>query len=257
MILKEFQELLSELDAEELEELYEAFKKVLNSDLYFEYENFEIHHDYTYFNGRREYTYGLFLEIDRVRKNLLLKEDINNLVKVRGIVSNVKFYANTALFCLSPCIIDGEDIGHTWVRYSPEFKKIKYNSTVSFYTQIKRYGNGKSGVDWQEVSRVEVVGGDNSPLYNIPLQNSEMRLDMPDSLVYVPRDRSSFSFGYLKFDNEFVYKIRSEELLFDDKVVCLGPETKNKINELLLFEWLCKLEDWEFWGFANRQKKEG
>ena len=219
-----------------------------------------------------------YLELERLKKNEVLKDSINKTVKVAGIVSNVKMNSNSALFCLSPCEVNGEEIGHTWVRYSPAFKGVNNGSTVIFYSEIKRYGDlkNKSGVNWQEVSYVRMRGGDNASLYEIPLsvknilnvntkRNERIEFMMetgidPNDIIlkYIPSGRASYSLHRLKFESnmselKLSFHTFEKELIINSKYIIIpDKETQSQIDKLLLFEWLSKLEDWEFWGFANR-----
>ena len=272
-----------DLSEEEFDELYEKLETLKDSEKYFiinvEGKKYKVATEHAY------------LEIERLKKNDTLKNSINKTVKVAGIVSNVKMHANTALFCLSPCEIDGVEIGHTWVRYSPDFKGIKYGSTVIFYSEIKKYGdfNNKSGVNWQEHSYIRMRGGNNAPLYNISLGirdisfakhyhakpyenayysfNQDFSVDLSNiTLKYKPQNRDFFSYKHLFFqdvyydDNKsnikdplhFVYNTLDRELVVNSKYsIITDRETEEKLNCLLLFEWLSKLEDWEFWGYTQ------
>ena len=141
-------EVASSLDEDEFNELFEKMKELKETDYYFIINT-----------GEKKYrvvTEHAYLELERLKKNELLRNSIDKTVKVKGLVSNIKMHGNSALFCLSPCEIDDVDIGHTWVRYSPAFKGIKYGSTVVFYSEITKYGdfNNKSGVNWQEFSYI-------------------------------------------------------------------------------------------------------
>ena len=285
--LRIFSEIISNFSENEEDEFFEAMKEIRGKDLSFSYDNITVYNDYVIidYNGQK---YGIvtdhaYLELERIRKNRILRSSVNKTVKVVGVVGNVKMYSNTALFCLSPCIINETDIGHTWTRYSPAFKNIKYGSTICFYSEIKTYGDlsNKSGVNWQEITYIRMKGGDNSPFYKIPLKANGLQyatewLDAnePDispvkayreeigvslssvNLNYVPAGRDTFNLRRLRFQDDkginIAYHPFEKELVFNSKyAISPEKETQNKIDSLLLFEWMAKLEDWEFWGYTK------
>lgn len=241
------------LDEEDAEELYERVKS-----LYGKEEKFILN-----IEGEKcvLITEHAFLELERLRKNKILNSSVNKTVKVKGVVSDVKLYSNTALFCLSPCEVNGIDIGHTWVRYTPSFKNIKLGTVATFYSEIKRYGDlgNKSGVNWNEISYVRMKGGDNSPLYSIPIHDSKS--DYPDwdkeqELLYKPSP-SNHTLKALRFcdiDGESViyHTLSNKLVLGPGYIIKPGREEQHKLDSLLLFEWLARLEDWEFWWWARR-----
>ena len=272
-------EVASSLDEDEFNELFEKMKELKETDYYFIINT-----------GEKKYrvvTEHAYLELERLKKNELLRNSIDKTVKVKGLVSNIKMHGNSALFCLSPCEIDDVDIGHTWVRYSPAFKGIKYGSTVVFYSEITKYGdfNNKSGVNWQEFSYIRMYGGDNSPLYRIPLSvtgigYAKRYLNNPETVItedarsayqdeiginpstielnYVPQGRTSFSLKQFFFQDyegiQITYNTFDRELVFNSKFSIIPDKnTQSQIDKLLLFEWLAKIEDWEFWGYARNR----
>ena len=287
--LKIFSEIIRNFSQEERDDFFEAMKKIRGQDLSFSYENIEVYNDYVIVeqDGKK---YGIvtehaYLEMERIRKNDILKSSIGQTVKVVGVVGDVKMFANTALFCLSPCIINKTDIGHTWTRYSPSFKNIKYNSTICFYSELKTYGNlnSKSGVDWQEISYIRMKGGDNSCFYNLPvdikavayskewLKHNEPEGKVLDAykkeinkktltLRYAPasqkRDFSLRRFRFYDVDGiKIAYDTYNRELVLNSKfAILINKEQQNKIDNLLFFEWMAKLEDWEFWGYVKASK---
>ena len=252
--------LFDQCDLNELNELFKGFKRIKNEKGYFTYKDIIVCNDLTSVNGKILPTEIASLELERIRKNIILKNSIGQTIKVKGLISNVKMYRNGALFCLSPCIIDGVDVGHTWTRYDPAFKKIKHNSTISFYSEIKKYGDDKSGVNWEELSNIRISGGDNSPLYKIPVvirperdkSSYHREIGLRElTLIYKPKN---IGLRYLKFQDyrgiEIRYDTFRSKLYLGDFPVIIDDQSK--IDHLLLFEWLTKISDWEFWGWVNR-----
>lgn len=196
-------------------------------------------------------------------------------------------YDRGGIFCLAPCIIDGTDVGHTWTRYFPEFRTIKYGSTISFYSEIRRYGDlsSKSGVSWSDISFFRAKGGDNTPLYlvqakingigysgdylkkeGLPAEEAEIvflreygSISETIRLEFDPEKKGAADFRCITFTNtpdgrKLSYSPYSEELVIDSKyTVHTDLYTQKNIDRLVLFEWLTKLEDWKFWAFATHK----
>ena len=194
---------------------------------------------------------------------MLLKDFVGKTVKVAGIVENVKFDAG--LFCLSPCYINGEDIGHTWTRYDPRFKGIKLGSAVGLFSEIKRYGDvqrmstcvddGKSGVNWEEAAYIKILGGDNSCLHRIPLKVSQPTIqELPGDLIYTPEPVKLKRFDFEPYGDKEIYIDTYKKTLFvSGESVSVSYETQLAIEKLLFFEWLTRLQDYEFWHYVNKR----
>lgn len=246
-----FRKTIEDLPLRSLDEIFEAFRTIKEQDLYFRFKNITVYRNRTeILHAGRTYsvpTEYTSLELERIRKNRILKDSIDKTVNVGGRIDNVRMLSNGGIFCLSPCFIDGKDIGHTWTRYGPEFRNIKLGSTVGFYSVIKRYGSysSKSGINWQETSYVRIEGGDNTSLYRFPLNASE-------EVDFVPGE-GRVSLHSFRISESLVLDTFSGKILSDSGPVAFDKASQESIDKLVFFEWLVKLRDFEFWQYATRK----